>query len=56
MLNDSGRCEALITFFYLEKVSNNDYIPVSDRPQPKGWITKGKGFLVKHRLLDAAAR
>ncbi len=24
--------------------------------QPEGWITKGKGFLVKHRLLDAAAR
>ena len=27
-----------------------------DRPQPEGWFTKGKGFLVKHRLLDATAR
>ena len=24
--------------------------------QPKGWTLEGKGFLVKHRLLDATAR
>ena len=24
--------------------------------QSQGWFNQGKGFLVKHRLLDAAAR
>ena len=27
-----------------------------DRPPAEGLDNKGKGFLVKHRLLDAAAR
>jgi hypothetical protein len=55
-VKNSGHREAVITFFYLEKVSNNEISCLWTGPQPKGWIIKGKGFLVKHRLLDAAAR
>jgi hypothetical protein len=56
MCGNSGRREALITFFSLERLVIMKYSCRKTGLQSKGWIRIGKGFLVKHRLLDAAAR
>ena len=57
MCGNSGRREALITFFSFEKVSINIIFLLKGRPfGSKTGICFRKGFLVKHRLLDAAAR
>ena len=57
MCGNSGRREALITFFSFEKVSINIIFLLKGRPSgSKTGICFRKGFLVKHRLLDAAAR
>ena len=56
MCGNSGRREALITFFSLERLVIMKYSCRKTGLQSKDWIIIGKGFLVKHRLLDAAAR
>jgi hypothetical protein len=56
-VKNSGHREAVITFFCFEKVSISLNIPAARQAlRFKYRICIEKGFLVKHRLLDAAAR
>ena len=54
-MKNSGHREAVITFFYLE-VSIKSNIPAVRQASGSKTGIVWKGFLVKHRLLDAAAR
>jgi hypothetical protein len=55
-VKNSGHREAVITFFYLEVSIKSNIPAVRQASGSKDRNCFEKGFLVKHRLLDAAAR
>ena len=55
-MKNSGHREAVITFFYLEVSIRLNIPAVRQASGSKDRNCFEKGFLVKHRLLDAAAR